>query len=85
MAINEVVSAEFGHAGDCLESVRTGASLHGVCVWYGARVETRGSDTKYIFRDGSAILLRNGAWWDYGFEGCWCWDTEGHGDECRRQ
>jgi hypothetical protein len=85
------VSAMFGHSGDRFQTY-AGVTLHRACVERGAFVsESRRygthARTRYLFPDRSAItvvaeFLPSGGerirWWDLGFPGCYCWDTEGH-------
>jgi hypothetical protein len=53
----------------------------------GAFVDTRGHQTRYVFRDGSALIDKGNEW---GIAkrpqdvSCWCLVGEGHDDECPR-
>lgn len=83
---SEIISAMFGHDPSNLVAVSgpyVGLTLHEVCCQFNCSCETHESGArKYRAPDGTCITQRNDGWWDYGFESCWCWDTEGH--NCQR-
>lgn len=63
-----------------------GEELDDVCEAEGGRLEYRdgyrtGDVMRYAFNDESAILIAGDAW-DLGYPGCYCWQGEGHTDEC---
>lgn len=88
MAISETVSAMFGDDPSNERAVSgpfEGDTIERVSRRLGARMSQNVAKgwRKYVYRDGSAITKRRG-WWDYGFESCWCWDTEGHRAGCEQ-
>ena len=40
-----------------------------------------GDVQRHTFGDGSCITVA-GECWDIGFDGCFCWQGDGHDDEC---
>lgn len=65
-------------AGESLDTVARAAGA-GAAVWADG---PSGTLTRYEFDDGSTIV-DSGEGWDLGFGlGCWCWQTNGHDDDC---
>jgi hypothetical protein len=77
------IAERFGNDGQNFEDP-TGADIFTVCQ------KTPGVDvdqnwaresTRYTFADGSVITISDGAAWDLGYHGCWCWRGAGHDTE----
>ena len=84
MTTAEKIAARFDDDG-LTTTDATGKSMCEVCSDAGRVVRGQGVQqhlTQYIFADGSAITVADGAW-DIGYTDCFCWRGEGHDDDCR--
>ena len=85
MTTAEKISECFRDDGQCCK--KGGMTLQQACL--GERpiitTEAKGTDNeknRYEFRDGSSIVT-DGLAWDLGLPGgCFCWEGEGHSEEC---
>lgn len=54
-----------------------GSDLPGVLKKAATKVEKKDDRTRYLMKDGSAVILRSDGWWDVAHEGTWCMKSEG--------
>lgn len=78
MTIAETIATQFDNDGQCFEA--RGAELETMCKAHCSHLDRHGDATRYVFADGSVILIA-GDGWDLGFRDCWCWNGAGH-DKC---
>ncbi len=70
-----------GHFQHLMEDMN-GTHIHDVCSDFAKKEECINSpghqSIKYIFRDGSSIIITDRRHWRLGFESCWCHLDHGH-------
>jgi hypothetical protein len=82
----EKIAAQFDNYGQVFK--KNGVRITDICE-SAAKTEEwehghRTGDAKYIFPDGSIIII-SGDCWDYGYQNCFCMRASGHGDNCNSE
>ncbi len=82
MTIAKQISKELDNDGQKFET-DDGRTLDYLCWMQHTRCYGQGIDVyRYVFPDGSVITVCGDAW-DFGYAGCFCFQSVGH-EACRR-
>ena len=78
MTTAEKIAKQFDNDGTVWHDAH-GSHLQAVCALYDGKVSIfdKGSISRHVFDDGSAITISGDAW-DLGYRECNCWQGIGH-------
>ena len=83
MTTAEQIAKRFGDNGLSFTD-SSGVTLDDACHEIACRVRhpVDHGTRRYLFSDGSAITIAHDAAWDLGYTDCWCWQGQGHDEDC---